>query len=92
MKWVHEPSKEALQRWALQSQMQPDEMCSECGRLDATLREVKRYGPDQECSKRSKGKPFKVILYFDGSFCHEFFVDTIEQGHDAMRYYVEKKL
>ena len=90
--WFYEPSKEALKRWSLYSKMQPDRMRSECGRLDATLNEVTRYGPHQECARRSKGKPFKVILYFDGSFNHEFFVDSIEQGHDAMRYYVEKKL
>ena len=76
---------------SLVSKMQPDRMSSECGRLYATLNEVRRYGPHQECARRSKGKPFEVTLYFDGSFHHEFFVDSIEQGHDAMRYYVEKK-
>jgi len=76
---------------SLYSKMQPKWMSSECGRLDAELNEVSRYGPHQECARRSKGKPFKVILYFDGSFCHEFFVDSIEQGHDAMRRYVEEK-
>tara|TARA_R100001509_G_scaffold83897_2_gene47543 strand:+ start:1230 stop:1481 length:252 start_codon:yes stop_codon:yes gene_type:complete len=76
---------------SLYSKMQPTWMRSDCGRFDATLQEVKRSGPHQECARRSKGKPFKVLLYFRGAFCHEFFVDTIEQGHDAMRRYVEKE-
>jgi hypothetical protein len=74
---------------SLYSKMQPTWMRSECGRLDAMLDNVDAM---KECARRSKGKPFKVVLYFRGSFCHEFYCDSIKQGHDAMRRYVEKEL
>lgn len=74
---------------SLYSKMQPTWMRSECGRLDARLDNVDAM---KECARRSKGKPFKVVLYFRGSFCHEFYCDSIKQGHDAMRSYVEKAL
>jgi len=81
---MHEKVEESLY-----SKMQPTWMRSECGRFDATLDDV---NPMKECARRSKGKPFKVILYFRGAFCHEFYCDSIEDGHNAMRRYVEKKL
>jgi hypothetical protein len=73
---------------SLYSRMQPTWMRSDCGRFDAQLADVK---PMKECARRSKGSPFKVILYFRGAFCHEFYCASIEEGHDAMRYYVEKE-
>jgi hypothetical protein len=74
---------------SLYSKMQPTWMRSECGRLDARLEKV---DPMKECAIRSRRKRFKVVLYFDGSFSHQFYLDTIEDGHDAMRRYVEKEL
>ena len=73
---------------SLYSKMQPTWMRSECGRLDASLEKVDAM---KECAIRSRRKPFKVILYFDGSFSHQFYLDTIEDGHDAMRRYVEEE-
>ena len=73
---------------SLYSRMQPTWMRSECGRLGARL---ERVNPMKECAIRSRRKAFKVILYFDGSFSHQFYLDSIEDGHDAMRRYVEKK-
>ena len=73
---------------SLASRMEPTWMRSECGRLDARLERVDAM---KECAIRSRRKPFKVILYFDGSFNHEFFVDSIEEGHYTMRKYVEKE-
>ena len=73
---------------SLYSKMQPSWMRSDCGLLDARLEKVDAM---KECAKRSKGNPFKVILYFRGEFCHDFYCDSIEQGHDAMRSYVEKE-
>ena len=74
---------------SLYSKMQPTWMHSECGRLDARLAIV---DPMKECARRSRRKRFKVVLYFRGAFCHEFYCDSIEDGHNAMRRYVEKKL
>ena len=74
---------------SLYSKMQPTWMKSECGRLDARLERVDAM---KECVIRSRRKPFKVLLYFDGSFSHQFYLDTIKDGHDAMRRYVEKEL
>lgn len=74
---------------SLYSKMQPTWVRSECGRLDARLAIV---DPMKECARRSRRKRFKVVLYFDGSFSHQFYLDTIEDGHYAMRRYVEKKL
>jgi len=73
---------------SLASRMEPTWMRSECGRLDASLEKVDAM---KECAIRSRRKPFKVILYFDGSFSHQFYLDTIEDGHDAMRRYVEEE-
>ena len=72
---------------SLYSRMQPTWMRSECGRLYARLEKVYAM---KECAIRSRRKPFKVILYFDGSFSHQFYLDTIEDAHDVMRSYVEK--
>lgn len=74
---------------SLYSKMQPTWMRSECGRLEAELEKV---NPMKECAIRSGRRPFKVVLYFDGSFSHQFYLPTIEDGHYAMRRYVEKKL
>ena len=72
---------------SLYSKMQPSWMYSEDKRLSALITaENRKLYPDHP-----KGLPFKVVLYFDGSFCHEFFVDSIEDGHEAMRRYVENK-
>ena len=73
---------------SLYSKMQPTWMRSECGRLSASLVKVDAM---KECATRSRRKPFKVVLYFDGSFSHQFYVDTIEDGHYAMRRYVEEE-
>ena len=73
---------------SLYSKMQPSWMRSDCGLLDARLAKVDAM---KECARRSKGNPFKVILYFRGAFCHEFYCASIEDGHDAMRRYVEEK-
>ena len=74
---------------SLYSKMQPTWMRSDCGRFDARLEKVDAM---KECAIRSRRKPFKVVLYFRGSFCHQFYLDSIEDGHDAMRRYVEKEL
>ena len=72
---------------SLYSKMQPTWMRSECGRLDARLEKVDAM---KECATRSRRKPFKILLYFDGSFSHQFYIDTIEDGHAIMRRYVEE--
>lgn len=74
---------------SLYSRMQPTWMKSECGRLDARLASVDAM---KECAIHSRRKPFKVLFYFDGSFSHQFYLDTIKDGHDVMRRYVEKEL
>ncbi len=73
---------------SLYSKIQPSWMRSDCGLLDARLENVDAM---KECARRSEGNPFKVILYFRGAFCHEFYCASIEDGHDAMRRYVEKE-
>ena len=74
---------------SLYSKMQPTWVRSKCGRFDATLENINSM---KECARRSRRKRFKVVLYFDGSFSHQFYLDTIKDGHDAMRRYVEKVL
>ena len=76
-------SKDVVQE-SLISKMQPDWMHSEDKRLSANLtaENLKLY-PDHP-----KGKPFRVVFFYDERFLCEKYYGSIEEAHSAMHDFV----
>lgn len=69
---------------SLYSKMQPSRVCSEDGRLTAILSaENRKLYPDHP-----KGKPFRVICFYNDHYTSDFYYSSIEEAHRLMRDYV----
>jgi hypothetical protein len=69
---------------ALYSKMQPSQVRSEDGRLAAFLSaENRKLYPDHP-----KGKPFRVVCFYNGHYTSDFYYASIEEAHRLMREYV----